>query len=121
MNSSVTRITPEGNILLTKRYFFHLMKLPLYFSAQGNESLCAQDTDCMHVHTCISLSTGKRGQKEPQLAADPRKMWTIIAAMYFYHHSELLVFTVHIWNGVQGGELSEQINRRSQGPSWTEQ
>ena len=48
-----------------------------------------------------------RGQKESRRAADPRKMWTVIAVTYFYHYSELPVFTVHIWNGMQGGELSE--------------
>lgn len=66
MNSSVTSLTPERGILLTERYFFHLMKVPVGSSAQGKEGLCAQDTGCMHVPSCVSLATGKGGQKEPR-------------------------------------------------------
>ena len=45
MKSSVISITLEKDILLTERYFFHLMKVAVCSSAQGNDSLYAQDTD----------------------------------------------------------------------------
>lgn len=34
-------------------------------------------------------------------------MWILVAAMRYYHYSELPVFTVHIQIGMQGDRLSE--------------
>lgn len=81
------------------------MKVAVCSSAQGDNSLHAQDTDCLHLHREPG-SREKRAERT-EINSSPRKLWILVAAMRYYHYNELPVFTVHIQIAMQGDGLSE--------------